>query len=101
MMSKPQSENAVRRGAKTILELRGWFVSIVTNRGVPNKKGVFFFQGSKGLPDILAIRHGVVLAVECKTKRGQLRDSQKAWRDQWVAHGGEYIVYREPRDLPL
>ena len=98
-MSRPQPENAVRRGAKTLLEFKGYFCSIVTNRAIMNKKGQMYFQGSPGLPDLLAIRGGCVVAVECKTFSGMLSESQKAWRQEWERHGGHYVVYRGPNDL--
>ena len=35
---------------------------------------------------------GVVLQVECKTARGAVRASQKAWRAMIEAHGGVYVL---------
>jgi hypothetical protein len=44
-------------------------------------------------------RIGAFLAVETKTKRGTLEDSQLEFRSAVQAHDGVYIVAREPEDV--
>jgi hypothetical protein len=47
---------------------------------------------TKGVPDILALRDGIVLAVEGKTKTGKVRDTQKTFLSCWEKMGGVAIV---------
>lgn len=67
----------------------------------------------EGTPDIIAFvpsktqllgNRGVhtavfVLAIECKSESGRLRDSQKAWRDNAESAGVRYLVVRDVREL--
>jgi hypothetical protein len=53
----------------------------------------------KGLPDLLAVRDGVVLFIEVKTPKGKLSRYQEQFRDELKAHGGNYVVIRDLADV--
>lgn len=55
--------------------------------------------GSADITGIVRLKNGmgIRLEIECKTGTGKLRESQMAFRDMIVRHGGVYI---EARDVP-
>ena len=56
--------------------------------------------GCPGSPDVLCVvRHGttglgVLVGIECKTKRGRVTEIQKAWGRRLAELGGVYVVAR-------
>jgi len=57
--------------------------------------------GIPGAADVVGILapSGRGLAVETKTATGKLRDTQHAWRSDWEASGGVYVVARCAEDV--
>ena len=51
-----------------------------------------------GIGDIMGAYRGHAVAIETKTKTGDLRISQKRFRAAWEKAGGVYIVARSPDD---
>ncbi|MXY96248.1 MAG: hypothetical protein F4Z29_00515 [Gemmatimonadetes bacterium] len=47
-----------------------------------------------GAPDIIVLRDGVAVAVEVKSRSGQLTPRQVAWGEKWEANGGRYRCCR-------
>jgi hypothetical protein len=61
-------------------------------------RGRWVTFGLIGSGDIMGTYHGRAVAIECKTPRGALRQSQRRFRDAWEAAGGVYILARSPAD---
>ena len=63
-----------------------------------NYQGIFFYHNLAGLgcfpglPDLTAIKHGVVYQIEVKTKKGKQSENQLAFQIDWEARGGTYIL---------
>jgi len=53
----------------------------------------------KGLPDLLAIRDGVVLFIEIKSPRGKLSRYQEQFKQDLESHGGRYLIVRDLADV--
>lgn len=52
-----------------------------------------------GLPDLIAIGHGRILYIECKSEMGRLTRAQRMFRDAVKENGGEYVVARSGADI--
>lgn len=62
--------------------------------------GRFVRFGFVGCPDVLGqLRNGLVLAVECKSRTGRLREEQAVFLDIVSASGGCAFVARNARDV--
>jgi len=71
------------------LRYGGWFV-------------VRLFGGlgaCKGISDLVAVKDGITLWIECKSPKGRLSRDQEAFREAIESHGGVYIVARSIDDL--
>ena len=71
------------------LRYGGWFV-------------VRLFQGLgayKGISDLVAIKNGITVWIECKSLRGTLTKDQHTFAENIKKHGGVYIVARSIDDL--
>lgn len=53
----------------------------------------------KGLADLTAIKDGRVLWIEVKRPGGGLRPDQERFRDEILAHGGEYLIAWSVEDV--
>lgn len=58
-------------------------------------------QGTPGFPDVLAIRAGVLLAIECKTETGRPTDDQVRWLQSFGSIAGyhTHAMIVRPTDL--
>jgi Holliday junction resolvase len=85
------TENDVKRQVKDYLSLKGWFHFY-------NLAGMGAY---KGIPDIIAIKGGRVLFIECKRPaRGSKQSpAQVQFQDNIEAQGGEYVLVRCLEDL--
>ena len=88
-MKKPTPENAVKAEVKKYLHLTGWFV-------FPILQGLGAYRG---ISDMIAIKNGLVLFVECKSKRGSLSGDQMRFREHVRWNGGHYVVARGYEDV--
>lgn len=52
-----------------------------------------------GAPDLIAARDGRVAFIECKTRKGRLRDMQRDFAGACEHVGAEYIVARDLSDV--
>lgn len=53
------------------------------------------YTGEAGFPDlVLAHRNRGLILAELKTARGRLTEAQKLWRDELLAAGAEYYLWR-------
>lgn len=109
------TENAVKNAIIDYLTLTGWLV-IRINSGAAtsddNGKRRFvsfvkWFCGgygpqTTGVADILAVKDGIYLAVECKRPGGgRLSDAQRRFLGEWGEHGGIWCVAQSLDDVIL
>lgn len=72
-----------------------------------NLKGIFYWynlQGlgaQKGIPDLFALHEGKLFAIEVKTEKGRLTESQEEFLERVEENGGIPIVARGYEDLPF
>jgi Holliday junction resolvase len=85
------TENDIKRQVKDYLSLKGWFHFY-------NLAGMGAY---KGIPDIIAIKQGRVLFIECKRPaRGSKQSpAQIKFQENIEAQGGEYLLVRDVEDL--
>ena len=100
-MAKAKPESKLVRACLEFLELKGWYAFRVNNMGVydPTRKVYRTFSGTPGVADIIAVRFGRFLAVECKTKTGVQSAAQKTFQCNVEANGGVYVLARKVDDL--
>lgn len=61
-------------------------------------KGVFFYHNLAGLgvypgvPDLTAIKDGIVYQIEVKIKGGRQSENQNEFQRAWESNGGKYII---------
>lgn len=56
-------------------------------------------HSKKGVPDIILIRSGLFIGLECKTDIGRQSPEQKQFESDCVKHGGKYLVVRSIDDV--
>jgi hypothetical protein len=91
---KGRLEKDVQAGVIAYLEMRTDCWSWRSNTGGAFFGNFFVKFGKRGAPDIHGLQapEGRFFVVECKREvGGGLSDDQKAWRDNFVNHGGLYI----------
>lgn len=84
-----QPETAILHAVRDWLRWHGWLV--YRQQAGP--------LTPKGWPDLVCLRRGVVVGVECKTKRGRLSEHQKAMQQEWRRQGVDYLVARCVEDV--
>lgn len=84
-----KNESSILRAVRDYLRLRGWFV-IRIQQGL---------GAHKGITDLIAIKNGVTVWIECKTASGKLSEHQKRFQEQITASGGIYIIARGVEDI--
>jgi Holliday junction resolvase len=89
MSRKQTPENLVKREIRDWLSYKGFF-------HFPIMQGLGSFAG---IPDRIAVKNGVVLFIEAKSKTGKQSDAQLAFEDGLVEHGGHYILARGYEDV--
>jgi hypothetical protein len=52
-----------------------------------------------GMPDILALKEGILYGIEVKTARGKQTKEQKEWAKKIEDNGGVYILARSWEDV--
>ncbi|MGB9903068.1 MAG: hypothetical protein ACPLQO_00180 [Desulfotomaculales bacterium] len=84
-------EAQVLREVRGYLEALGWFVFRVHQS----------LGSHKGISDLIAVKNGRVLFVECKSQHERARqsDEQAEFQRQIEAHGGTYILARRMEDV--
>jgi len=88
-VSKQTPENLVKREVKDWLTLMGWF-------HFPILQGLGSYPG---IPDIIAVKNGVVLFIECKAPGGQLSEAQRKFRQRIYREGCHYIKAHSFEDI--
>ena len=77
----PTLETAEKKAIKDLLQLKGWFV-------FHNLQGLGAY---KGLPDLTAIKKGIVVQIEVKAGRGTQSEHQAHFEIDWTYSGGFYV----------
>jgi Holliday junction resolvase len=80
-MYKP-SEADIKKQVKDWLKYNGWFVFHVLQG----------FGSFRGIPDLIAVKEGLVLFIECKREGNTLTTDQRKFKDEVEKHGGIYIT---------
>ncbi len=82
-------ETGIKHQVKDYLRLRGWFV-------FHNIAGIGSFPG---LSDLVAVKDGIVLFIECKAPNGRMSDHQEKFMRTLELHGGHYVLARGYEDI--
>jgi hypothetical protein len=72
------------------------------NTGVWNEKKQCFMHNKwrkKGVPDAMVMKNRVFYGVELKSKTGNARKEQFAFKAQLERHGGVYLIIRSVEDI--
>ncbi len=88
---KQTPENRVKKVVKDYLKWHGWFVFHIL-------QGLGSYPG---IADLIAIKDGRVLFIECKAPNGKLSEKQDSFRSEIWQHGGEYVVVHDLNELTL
>ena len=89
MPQKQNPETVIQNQIRDILRMDGWFV-------IRHQQGM---GCHKGLSDLTAIKDGVTIYIEVKTKTGKQSDSQREFQKDIENHGGTYILARRIEDV--
>ena len=93
-------EQIIQKNILTWLTLKKWFAFKINNVGIYKQAtGSYIPSQTKGICDIIAIKDGEVIFVECKSEKGKLSQSQKEFCDTIISHGGHYIIARSIEDM--
>jgi len=83
------TETAVKNEIKRWLAIFGW-------RCWHNLQGLGSY---KGMPDITAIKKGVIIWIEAKAPKGIQSPHQIAFQDMIESNGGHYILAKSSKDV--
>lgn len=86
---KPTPESLVLRQVRDFLHAFGWKVVRIHQS----------LGSEKGIPDLVAVREGRHVWIECKAPKGKLSPDQERWLQDLEDHGGWYIVARGIEDV--
>ena len=84
-----QPESLVLQQVRDYLRALGWYV-IRVQQGL---------GAHRGLSDLICVKDGRTVFVECKTAKGKLSEHQQAFQDAIKEGGGEYRVARSIDDV--
>ena len=85
-----QNETIIRKSIMNELRRSGWFVIYFLQMG---------FGQYKGMSDLVCMKDGKVVVVECKTETGVQSPEQVQFQKDCEAHGVEYILARSIYDV--
>lgn len=85
----PLREGDVLTQVRDYLRIQGWFVVRIHQT----------LGCRRGMPDLIAVKQGRVLWIECKSPLGQQSMHQMRFQADLEAHGGEYVLVRSVEDL--
>lgn len=75
-------ESAEKKAIKDYLNAMGWY-------HYPNTAG---FGSKRGIPDITALKNGVVVQIEVKAPGGKQSPGQAEFEADWTGCGGTYVL---------
>lgn len=82
-------ETTAKKEIRDWLTWNGWFV-------FPILQGLGAY---KGIPDLEAIKGGIVLFIEVKAPKGKLSESQEKFKYDCINHKGHYIMAKSYLDV--
>lgn len=89
-------EKEVLKQCRQYLELRGFFVMRLNSGAVAatykGKRRYVRFNDMPGCADLLCVRDGKAVFVECKRPGGKVSLDQHAFKDAVQRHGGVWIL---------
>lgn len=89
MPQKQNPETVIQNQIRDLLRMDGWFV-------IRHQQGM---GCHKGLSDLTAIKDGITIYIEVKTKTGKQSDWQRQFQKDVENHGGTYILARRIEDV--
>ncbi len=92
-------ERAIQSAVMQYLRLQGWYVFRLNAGALPNERGRSVRMLPAGTPDLLAIRDGQCLFVECKRPGQRPTDRQRAMMATLEAFGARCVVATGVEDL--
>lgn len=92
-------ESHVQRAILDYLAARRVFHYRQNTGAFRNERGDLYWFGVKGAPDIVAVKDGRYIGIECKAPRGRQSVHQRAFQEALEAAGGRYILARKPEDV--
>lgn len=107
------NENAIKNQIIDYLTRTGWLVIRINSGSASSddkRRFVSFVRWfcsghasrTAGVSDIIAIKDGIMLSVECKRPGGgKLSDAQKQFLAEWAEHGGAWCVAQSIEDVVL
>jgi hypothetical protein len=100
------TESAIVASICAYLEARGHFFYRHNQIAVPifNEGGARAFRrfpkySRRGVPDIILVKDGTYIGIECKTERGKISDDQTLFAQDLVDAGGKYFIVRSIEDV--
>lgn len=88
-MKKVTAEVLVKNSVRQYLRLRGFFVFNIVQNAFSHP----------GLSDIVAIKDGQVLWIECKSEKGKQSAHQLKFQQDIEGKGGKYLLVRDFEEL--
>lgn len=73
------SEKDFQAAVLDYAKARGWRCHWMRRNAMVNKAGKWHALGTAGWPDVVAVRNGVVVALELKSETGTATQEQKDW----------------------
>jgi len=95
-MATPEGDILKAVGHYLTLKKHFWWRN---NSGAFKSDHGFYRFGTPGLPDIVVIRDGFFIGLECKTKAGRQSPDQKEFERRTKEAGAEYYVVRSVDDV--
>ena len=89
-MSQPETK--IKQQIREYLMLNGWYAFFITQKAKN-------YTIHTGISDIIAIKNGITIYVEVKTKYQKQRESQIKFEAEIKNHGGKYFVVRSIEDM--
>lgn len=82
-------EGVIKNGVKQYLRIKGWFV-------FPVVQGALSYPG---ISDFIALKAGLTIYVECKTKTGRQSKHQQQFQSDVERSGGIYLLIKDFEEL--
>ena len=99
MAKRATPEGAVLRDCLALLRMMGIWHWRNNTGAVSTPSGGFIRFGAKGSADILALRNGRFIAIECKSPKGKPTPEQSAWGQSVKANGGYWWCVSSAAEL--
>ena len=90
------TEAQIQREIVVFLRDKLGFAVWETSQGYRKDRGGT--RTTAGIPDLYVLGHGRALWVEVKDTKGKLRPSQQTFRDECLANGIAWALWRDVRD---